>query len=117
MKSEGVVGYSRSNRSIDVKRYVFERVGQRCGGQSVGRLWVRSGQVWGHTAEQRVAASTLSGTPSASVWPSPRQTPGPPCPYTSDRTPPDATMKPVGGPSAWSSYSDREIRGVGRPGK
>ena len=26
-------------------------------------------------------------TPSASVW----QTPGPPCPYPSDRTPPDAT--------------------------
>ena len=25
------------------------------------------------------------GTPSSSVWPSPRQTPGPPCPYPSDR--------------------------------
>ena len=41
------------------------------------------------------------GTPSASVWPSPRQTPGPPCPYPSDRTTPDASMKRVGAP-AWT---------------
>ena len=31
--------------------------------------------------------------PSASVWPSSKQTPGLPCPYPSDRTPPDASMK------------------------
>ena len=37
----------------------------------------KSGQVWGHT-----------------------QTPGPPCPYPSDRTPPDETMKRVNAPSA-----------------
>ena len=35
------------------------------------------------------------GTPSASVCPSPRQTPAPPCPYSSDRTPHDPTMKRV----------------------
>ena len=45
------------------------------------------------------------GTPSASVWPSPGQTPGPSCPYPSDRTPPDATMKHVDAQSAWSSPS------------
>ena len=39
---------------------------------------VTSGQVWGHTPEQ------CDGTPSAFVWPSPRQTPGPPCPHLSD---------------------------------
>ena len=46
------------------------------------------------------------GTPSASVWPSPRQTPGPSCPYPSEIRPPDATMKRVGAPSAWFSHSD-----------
>ena len=46
------------------------------------------------------------GTSSASVWPSPRQTPGPPCPHPSDRTSPDATMKRVGAPSTWISPSD-----------
>ena len=46
------------------------------------------------------------GTRSASVWPSPRQTPGPSCPFPSDKTPPDATMKPGDAPSAWSSPSD-----------
>ena len=38
------------------------------------------------------------GVPSASVWPSPRQTPAPSCPHPSYRTP-DATMKRVGAPS------------------
>ena len=36
---------------------------------------------------------SCDGTSLASVWPSPRQTTGPSCPYPSDRTPPDATMK------------------------
>ena len=45
-------------------------------------------------------------TPSASAWPSTRQTPGPPCQYSLDRAPPDATMKRVDAPSAWSSSSD-----------
>ena len=39
-------------------------------------IHTRSGQVWGYTPEQRVAA-----------WPSPRQTPGPSYPYPSDRPP------------------------------
>ena len=43
---------------------------------------------------------------SPSVCPSPRQIPGPPRPYPSDRTPPDATMKPVDALSAWSGHSD-----------
>ena len=38
------------------------------------------------------------GSPSVSVRPSPRQTPGPPCPYPSDRTENDATMKHVYAP-------------------
>ena len=46
------------------------------------------------------------GSLSASIWPSPRQTLGPPCPNPSDRAPPDATMKRVDAPSAWSSPSD-----------
>ena len=46
------------------------------------------------------------GTPSASVRPSPRQTPGPLRPYPSDRVPPDANMMPVDAPSAWSTPSD-----------
>ena len=50
-------------------------------GSIVWALQVRPGQVSGHTPEQR------DGTPSSSVWPSPMQTPGPPCPYLSDRPP------------------------------
>ena len=50
----------------------------------------RSGQVWWHTPEQRVTASTLRRYPSSSVWSSSKQTPGPPCWYPSDRTPPDS---------------------------
>ena len=65
------------------------------------RVQVRSGM--GATPEQCVAASTFTGTPSAIVWPSPSQTPVPSCTYPSDR--PDATMKPVDAPSAWSSPS------------
>ena len=38
------------------------------------------------------------GTSSSSVWPSPRQTPGLSCPYPTDRTAPDATMKRVDAP-------------------
>ena len=64
---------------------------------------VRYGGIRRSSASPRLPCD---GTPSASVWPSPRQTPGPPCPNPSDRTPPDATMKPVGAPSAWSSPSD-----------
>ena len=36
------------------------------------------------------------GTISASVWPSPRQTPGLPCPYPLDRTPPEACGRALG---------------------
>ena len=49
-------------------------------------------------AIRRCSASPRSpcdGTPSASIWPSPRQTPGPSCPYPSDRTTPDAIIKLV----------------------
>ena len=44
------------------------------------------------------------GTPSAYVWPSPRPTPSPSCPYPSDKTPPDATTKPVDAQTARSSH-------------
>ena len=60
---------------------------------------LRSGQIWESPRPH------CDGAPSASVWPSPRQTPGPLCLYPLDRTPPDASMKRVGAPSAWSSHS------------
>ena len=47
------------------------------------------------------------GTPSASVWSSPRQTAGPPGPYSSDRTLPDATMKPVDAPHRMNYYQTK----------
>ena len=61
----------------------------------------RSGQVCGHTPEQCVAASICD-----SVWPSPKQTAGPPRLYFSDRSPHDADMKPVDAPSTWFSHSE-----------
>ena len=48
---------------------------------------VRSGRVR-YGGIRRSSASPrphCDGTPSSSVWPSPRQTPGPPCPHPSDR--------------------------------
>ena len=53
---------------------------------------------WGHVRYVGVRRSSASPrppcdvTPSASAWPSPRQTPGPPCPYPSDKTSPDAII-------------------------
>ena len=79
----------------------------------------RSSQVWRHNPEQRVPTSNLrrysfglglaiaqaDARPAmpvslrkASVWPSPRQTPGQSCPHPSDRVPPYATTKRVGAP-------------------
>ena len=54
-----------------------------------------SGQVWGHTPEQSVSASTCDSAPLASVWPLPRQMPCLPCPHPLDKTPPYTTMKHV----------------------
>ena len=62
---------------------------------------VRSGGIYRSSASPR---PTCDCTPSASVWPSPRQTPGPPCPHPPDRTPADASMKRVGAPSAWAAH-------------
>ena len=67
---------------------------------------VRSGHVWEVRWGSASPRPPRDGTPSASVWPSPRQTPGPPGPYPSDRTPPDATTKPVDDHTVWSSPSD-----------
>ena len=64
---------------------------------------VRYGSIRGSSASSRPPCDDI---PSAFVWPSPRHTPGPPGPYPSDMTPPDATMKRVDAPSAWSSSSD-----------
>ena len=62
---------------------------------------VRSGMgVYAGAARRRVHLATVLLRPST------RQTPGRSCPYPSDGTPPDATMKRVGAPSAWSSPSD-----------
>ena len=72
--------------------------------QNVDRyVQVRYGVIRRSSASPR---PPCDGTPSASVWPSPRQTPGPPCPYPSYKTSPDAIMKPMDDPSAWSSHSD-----------
>ena len=38
---------------------------------------------WTRSVENRLSKSKIDGTPSAFVWPSPRQTPGPSCPYSS----------------------------------
>ena len=49
-------------------------------------------------ARRRVHFATIFLRPPTSVWPSARQTPGPSCPYPSDKPPPDATTK-HGGPA------------------
>ena len=70
--------------------------------------WVKVGQVR-YDGIRRSSASPrppCDSTSPAFVWPSPRQTQGPSCPYPSDRNPPDATMKLVDAPSAWTSPSD-----------
>ena len=65
-----------------------------------------SDQVWEHTLEQRVAASTYRryyfGLRLAIAQANARS----PCPYPSDRTPPDANMKLVVDPLAWTCPSD-----------
>ena len=65
------------------------------------RSQVRYGSI-----HRKLPRTFYNGTRSASDWPSPRQTPGPPCPFPSDRTPPYATMKLVDAPLTWSSPSD-----------
>ena len=54
--------------------------------------------------------------PSASVWLATRQTPGPLCPYPSDRTPPDATTKhadvPWHGPTTRISTRKNPMGGI-----
>ena len=67
---------------------------------------LRPGQVWGHTPEQRVAASTLRRYSLVLRLAIAHADADPPCPYHSDRIPPDATMKRVDALSAWSSPSD-----------
>ena len=78
---------------------------------------VRSGMgAYAGAAHRRV--HLCDGTPSAFVWPSPRQTPSPPCPYPSDRTPPDATMKRVDAPRHGPAprISTKKIRWAGSSG-
>ena len=77
---------------------------------SAWQFLYRSGQVWGHTSEQvweHTPRSPCNCIHSASVCTLPRQTPGPPCPYPSDRTPPDATMKLVDAHSFRCSASQK----------
>ena len=54
-----------------------------------------SGQGKAYGDIRRSSVHLAAVLPRPSLWPSPRQTQGPPCPYPSDRTPPVATMKPV----------------------
>ena len=63
-----------------------------------------SGQVRGICWSRASPYPPCNGTPPASVWPLPRQTPGPSCLYPSDRT--DASMQNVVAPSIWFSPSD-----------
>ena len=62
------------------------------------RRYIRSISYGGIRRSSASPHPSCDGTPSASVWPSPRQTPGPPCPHPSDRTPPHATTKRVNAP-------------------
>ena len=66
----------------------------------ISSVSVNSGQVRNGDIRRSSALSRppCDDTPSTSVWPSPRQTPWPPCPYPSGRAPPDATLKPVDAP-------------------
>ena len=50
-------------------------------------LKVRYGGIRRSSASPRPLKSTVTGTPRTSVWPSPRQTPGPSWPHPSDRPP------------------------------
>ena len=74
----------------------------------------------GHTPEQRVARSPCDGTPSASVWPSLRQTPSPSCPYPSDRTPPSEPWSvraaPRHGPALGLNTGSTDCRMFGKLG-
>ena len=72
---------------------------------TISATHVRSGKVkyGGIRPNSASPRPPCDGIPSASIWPSPRQTP---CPYRSDRTPSDAIMKRVDAPSAWTSPSD-----------
>ena len=54
------------------------------------------------------ARPPCDGTPSASVWPLPGQSPGWPHQYPSLRPPHDAIRKHAGGPSVWPRPSDED---------
>ena len=60
--------------------FIFSLLPFPCLGFS-STMYVRSGM--GNASPR----PPCDGTPSDSVWPSPKQTPGPSCPYPSDRTP------------------------------
>ena len=65
------------------------------------------GQVrYGGIHRSNASLRPRDGTPSVYVWPSPRQTPDPRCPYSPDRTPHDATMKP------WTPPRHGQTRGI-----
>ena len=87
----------------DVKNDVYNKVAIFRRGVEIRTGQVRCGVIRRSSASPR---PPCDGIPSASVWPSPIHTPGPTRPYPSDRPPPDAYMKPVDAPSAWSSLSD-----------
>ena len=98
-------GYFRSLYPLNFIKYIFSVFSIY-----VFRLWASGQFRYGDIRRSSVSPRpTCDGIPSASVWPSPRQTPDPPrppCPHPSDRNPPDATMKRVDALSAWSSHSD-----------
>ena len=73
---------------------------------------VRSGKYGGIRRSSTLPHLPCDGTPSASVWPLPKQTPGPQCSYPLDRTPSAATMKPVDAPSARSRTKKYPIGGI-----
>ena len=64
----------------------------------------RSDHVWGHTPSSATLRRYSFGFRLVIAQADAR----PPCPYPSEKTPPDTTMKPRNAPLAWSSTSDRD---------
>ena len=69
-------------KRLDADFRSLKQPGRCSSGPHLSRLFIRG--ICRSSASPR---PPCDGTPSSSVWPSPRQTPGPSCPYPPDRTP------------------------------
>ena len=86
-----------------LNRYLASILVERSGQVKYGGI--RRSSAWPHPP--------CDGALFASVWSSPWQTPGRPCPYLSERTSSDAIMKSVDASSAWSSPLDLDKKASG----